>query len=348
MVSFTKCLNVAIRPEWASNYINYATLKTLLQDLAIGNKKEYFGEPIMTSVSQDGAEERDEMCSALDDELFKVQVFSMRTKRKIQKMVLNFKQHMNSSNTKSSDYEMTRNFNQIMKELIEFHVFVGVNTIALYQLLIRYDSMARLLQWSQLGQWYIITRRGNSNGHLLDGLDRKHLLEMEDDLLHAGTKLLINDTHIQNIRSRLREMDSIIISAEEKLEKVVEIRGHNFTDNILGSLLSLLTAGSSVTHIINIRTVGIKLHSHIKFFAEWRINFIADTSENDMLPLSYKSSREEYDKMISKNRLKDMMSPSLILILFAQLFYMMNHYIVEPSSVQVCYLTNCSSAVDHV
>jgi hypothetical protein len=333
MVSFRKCLEYAIKSEWSSHYINYAELKFLLQELAVGNTKDYFGESKEFSISHDGLKEREEMCKALDDELFKVQVFSMTRKRDLQKCIRAFEDRVYSMETEQEEEELKLTFHQLVTDLIEFDVFVGVNTVTLYHTLIRYDTMARILHWTQLGQWYIVTRRGNLSGHLLDALDRKVLIKIEEDLLTSGGLIMDDNMHIHNIRSQFGMIHSIITDAEEKVEKVVEVRGHYFTDNIVGFFVRLFTAGSSVTHVINARTMGIKLHRHIQFFAEWK----GKEKGNYTLMQPHKTNPNDYDEMVTSTGMKDILSPSLVLILSSQLLYMMNHYIVEPSSVQVCF-----------
>ena len=221
--------------------------------------------------------------------------------------------------------------------MLELHAFVGANITALRQILIRYDSLIRTLDGPPLGQWYIVTRREVHVDSDFEAIFVRHgLMLLADTFAFAlknlqSNKKFLSDKHASAINDKIDkyldglnmdigEMESVILRAERAVDKALRSR-LALTDSIVCSLRYFFLAGSAMNELVMqpsfIRTRGLKLKEEIRFFAKWRTSQTL-TSDAD-----------------SNGNFRDLVQASLILNFTSQFLYMMNHYIIEPSSTQV-------------
>ena len=259
-------------------------------------------------------------------------------------------------------------YKRIGEEVLELHAFVGANITALRQILIRYDSLIRTMDGPPLGQWYIVTRREvfvneefeaifvrhglllltdtftfalrnlqSLQYNIADDIDVDDDDDDDDDVVGESTtmngsgdgvvkKPIIGmnqqiDNYINGLYSDIGEMESVILRAERAVDKALRSR-LAFTDSIVYTLRYFFLAGSVMNELVMqpsfIRTRGLKLKDEIRFFAKWR---------TDRTSLPYTKPRDG---------IRDLLHVSLLLNFVSQFLYMMNHYIIEPSSTQVC------------
>ena len=225
----------------------------------------------------------------------------------------------------------------IGKEVLELHAFVGANITALRQILIRYDSLIRTLDGPPLGQWYIVTRREVHVDGDFEAIFVRHGLMLLMDTfafalrnLQSNKKFLSNerasemyeeiDSYLDGLNIDIGEMETVILRAERAVDKALRSR-LALTDSVVYSLRYFFLAGSAMNELVMqpsfIRTRGLKLKHEIRFFAKWRTSQTL-TSNAD-----------------SEGNFRDLVKASLILNFISQFLFMMNHYIIEPSSTQV-------------
>ncbi len=290
--------------------------------------------------------EREEFCFILDKEVRKISGLYHRhleeLKSDIQLLENEVDEATAGGNAIEEDGGLLQTFFEkykaIGREVLELHAFLGANITALRQILIRYDSLIRTLDGPPLGQWYIVTRREIYIDGDFEAIFVRHGLLLLTDTFSFGLRQLqsmknyineengeaINneiDTYLDNMNTEIGEMETVILRAERAVDKALRSR-LAFTDSIVYSLRYFFLAGSMMNELVMqpsfIRTRGLKLKHEIRYFAKWR------TSHSDATP-------EEGPY----GNLRDLLSASLLLNCASQFLYMMNHYIIEPSSVQV-------------
>ena len=227
-------------------------------------------------------------------------------------------------------------FKTIGEEMLELHAFAGTNITALRQILIRYDSLIRTLDGPPLGQWYIITRREVFIDGDFEAIFVRHgLFLLNDAFSYALKDLKAMSRHIQEetaneidkaieqylsqVNSDISQMESAILTAENTVDKAFRSR-LALTDSIVYSLRYFFLAGTAMNELVMhhsyIKTRGLKLKDEMRFFAKWR------TARHETLPES-------------SSNLRDLLNASMSLNFASQFLYMMNYYIIEPSSTQV-------------
>ncbi len=287
--------------------------------------------------------ERDEFCFILDKEIRKISGLYRQQLIEIKSDITLLQNEIHNATAGGAVIEenggliqtFLEKYKEIGNEVLELHAFIGANITALRQILIRYDSLIRTLDGPPLGQWYIVTRREVFVDDDFEGIFVRHglLLLTEtfvDGLRHLQSfKKFINEErgeeisddiekYMESVRSTIDEMESVILTAERAVDKALRSR-LALTDSIVYSLRYFFLAGSVMSEFVMqpsfIRTRGLKLKNEIRYFAKWRTSQGVDPEEG--------------------SNFRDLMRASLILNFVSQFLYMMNHYIIEPSSTQV-------------
>jgi len=412
MRSFTSYLNRSVRPEWDGFYLDYASLKNLLEKFAerrthIGTSnsveeiKRFYPEtdqnlsqsfefhklndylaPSSGSnkrgrSSEEGLNdyvaklEREEFCHVLDAEVEKIGKLYRQQLVNLKADVQRVEQEINQGgkavnenanqnlgeddatmkvNNQSLIDEYIDKYQEIGNEILELHAYISTNILALRQILIRYDSLIRTLDGPPLGQWYIRTRREDFVKDYFEAIFVRHELLLMTDTLEFSMKnsepvaksfygfdIDVDssqtydekrdmDKYIKSVRSIIGEMENVVLTAELAVEKAHRGRLAPI-DSIVYSLRNFFLAGSIMNELVMqpsfIRTRGVKLKKEIRFFAKWR--------ETKSVPNNVPNHENKSSKASS---FKDLLHASLILNFASQFLYMMNHYIIEPSSTQ--------------
>jgi len=141
----------------------------------------------------------------------------------------------------------------------------------------------------------------------------------ENDDIESGA-----DRYIRELLSEMDVMETTIMKAEKR----IDIAGQGrmaATDSLLHALRCYFLAGSAMNEMLIqpsiIRTRGVSLKKEMRFLAKWRIKHKV-TFELNATPKPNKSD------------IKSFIKGSLVLNMISQLLYMMNHYIIEPSSTK--------------
>lgn len=300
--------------------------------------------------------EREEFCYFLDKEVKKIaglyRTQLEKLKADIDLLQTEVEQATDGGNVIEEDggllQTLLEKYKSIGDEVLELHAYLGVNITALRQILIRYDSLIRTLDGPPLGQWYIVTRREVYVDGDFESIFVRHGLLLLTDMftfalrnLQSMTVFLNDDSgntmneeinaYLQQMISEISSMETVILRAERSVDKALRSR-LAITDSIAYSLRYFFLAGSVMNELVMqpsfIRTRGLKLKHEMRFFAHWR----ADKSEI-VSKKKYKGGNSF--KVSKKGDIRDLIQASLLLNFMAQFLYMMNHYIIEPSSTQV-------------
>lgn len=363
MPSFSSLLSDAVRDDWKEYYINYSELKDLLERFAqrrssinpatirvTANKRKLTSKEnckierfydlkstqpevfYSTDLLQANKDERylafieqEEICHVLDSAIEKVekiyldQILILKTKvDELIELLRNSK-----SNDVESDNEEYSHFCRLIgDEILELYAFVNVNSIALQQILIRYDCLIRTLDGPPIGQWYIKYRRTNAK-------EKKFYEAMfsRRRLILLANKFVVSIMHCDekygaSFHEQVSQMELITQKAEQALDIALSGRW-SVEDSVIHSLQYYFLAGSMLIDLLLvpsfIRTRGLNLKKEIKYFVSWR---------------QQGSNVHGNGAKRGATELKNVLTPSLILNFVAQLLYMMNHYIIEPSSTQ--------------
>jgi len=294
--------------------------------------------------------ERDEFCFVLDREVKKIAELYRRQLQDLQSDITLLDNEIIEATAGGSAIEedggllqtFVEKYKAIGSEVLELHAFVGVNITALRQILIRFDSLIRTLDGPPIGEWYIVTRREVHVNNDFESIFVRHgLLLLTDTFIFAmrnlqSMKIFINDNngdvmnediddYLANMSNDINKMEMVIARAERSVDKALRSR-LGLTDSLFYSLRYYFLAGSVMNELVMqpsfIRSRGLKLLEEIRFFSKWR------TSHTQ--PTEIAVSTEN-----SKGDIRALLHPSLILNFTSQFLYMMNHYIIEPSSTQV-------------
>jgi len=130
---------------------------------------------------------------------------------------------------------------------------------------------------------------------------------------------------IRELSSEMDKIESKLLQAEKAVD--VASRGRMaFTDSLLYTLRYYFLAGLVMNDLLVqpsiIRTRGVSLKKEMKFFARWKNKH------------QVKFELHSTPKKKKEKDFKQYLKGPLILNLISQFLYMMNHYIVEPSSTQ--------------
>lgn len=293
--------------------------------------------------------ERDEFCHVLDKEIRKISSLYRQQLSEMKSNITLLQNELNQSTAGGTAIDETgglfqtflEKFQSIGEEILELHAFVGTNITAIRQILIRYDSLIRTLNGPPLGEWYIVTRREVYVDSDFEAIFVRHGLLLLNDTfsyamahlksmtkhIHEETANEIDqaiDEYLNELNVEIGQMEVVILRAEKSVDKALRSR-LALTDSIIYSLRYFFLAGTAMNDLVMqptfIRTRGLKLKKEIRFFAKWRTARGETVSENEAA------------------NLKDLLNASLWLNFASQFLYMMNHYIIEPSSTQVSFYT---------
>lgn len=156
--------------------------------------------------------------------------------------------------------------------------------------------------------------------------EEEHSAEEDDDnnrKIDSDTENGI-DRYIRELISEMGAMEDTMVKAEKR----IDIAGQGrmaVTDSLLHTLRYYFLAGSTMNEMLIqpsiIRTRGVSLKREMRFFAKWR--------------MTRKITFERHvTRRPEKSDIKSFIKGPLILNLTSQLLYMMNHYIIEPSSTK--------------
>ena len=251
-------------------------------------------------------------------------------------------------------------YRQLGQDILELYAFVGTNSIALRQILIRYDCLIRTLNGPPVGPWYITQRRNQSRQAQQQQLYERTFRRMRNlttsfeavftrrQLILLANKYTIhilpedeNYAHLFHLQTS--QMEHHIQNAQLAMDGTMN-GPWAIEDSLMHTLQYYFLAGSLSVDLMMvpsfIRTRGATLKSDLRYFQEWRetqlvVAVVEEGMDVDdlMIGLRANANRASAHAHESK-RLKDVLTPSLILNFTAQLLYMMNHYIIEPSSTQ--------------
>jgi len=295
--------------------------------------------------------EREEYCHALDIELDKCTKFYLKQVDIFEKSLYALQDEVTTAYMNKGDNfgevdeetimgAFVSKFQELGVELLELHAYVGVNLTTLRQILIRYDGMMRTLDGSPIGQWYILTRNEDYNFGAL--LIHHELAKLSNDLnialrlLKQLSKSDTNDDRVENyihsISTEISDMEAVLMKAEKAVDKAS--RGKlAMSDNLLYTIRYYFLTGTLMNDLVLqpgfMRTRGEKLREEIRYFVTWRDGnkpiFEGGLGENEYM----KNSHHE-----EKYAIQNVIRGPLVINLISQFFYMMSHYIIEPSSAK--------------
>jgi len=358
MPSFYTSFESTQRPDWTQHYLPYAQFKIILEEFATRRSRldEYtiscrsgFVAPGLDSniidrfydldstVMRDfkgmskskhkrdrylAFVEKEELCHMLDSAIQKIGRFYLEQIDRLSSWLDNLNSKREGSNDDGGAYTFD-SYKPLVKEFLELYLFVGVNVTALRQLLIRYDCMVRTLNGPPLGQWYIVQRRNLAwtKDELFEALfTRRKLILLSNKL--TMSMIQREENYGMEVNSQVSQIEMNIRKSERAVDMVMSDRWA-----IEDKLAYYFLAGSLLSDVMMVPSFilsrGKTLSNEIEFFANWRDK----TMESDDLGLLPVIETE------SPKKLKDILSPSLLLSFAAQLLYMIGHYIVEPSSM---------------
>lgn len=296
--------------------------------------------------------EREEFCYFLDLEVRKcakfyheqVDVFNKNLNSLIEDVVKCSSLRYNSDVTNDPNGMMlntvTIKCQDLGGELLEVYAFVGTNVTALRQILIRYDGMMRTLDAPPLGQWYIVTRLQGAVDHHFGSLLIHHgLLDMAEKFIATIRKLQASaklddsidyiDWYIRDLSKDMTTMESVLMKAEKAVDKASRGR-MALTDSFLYTIRYYFLAGSLMNDLVlqpgYIRTRGEKLKDEIIYFVNWRTGKKPTFDGRDEM--------NNTDSLDDKYAIQNIVKGPMVINLTSQFFFMMSHYIIEPSSAK--------------
>lgn len=357
MKSFELYLHRSIRSEWSEHYINYANLKAKLrqfykrrrrvQKLLLGsaltakefdvlagddqrnNAGNYFAFVDQHSsrlmVDREDAllrlsiVERKEFSAILEQELSKAACFYTETL-------------LSELKTKIA----TNDFELASTELLETAAFCVTNIITFRQVLIRYDGFRRTFDGIPLSEWHLQRSILGTRHpvHALFQLQEFHELE----------KSLVLAMQEQGQPTELLSMQSecfqhLLQKTNDALDRAVA--GHVvFKDRVIATIRQYFLFGfqsRGLVHSPKILMKGRHLKAELRTVAKWR--------ETKMFPPTV-----QYPETFG-SRLKELNPENvfpLMLNLLSCFFFMMNNYIIEPSSAYYANALGSSDALSGI
>eukprot|EP00555_Chaetoceros_dichaeta_P010656 CAMPEP_0198260156 /NCGR_PEP_ID=MMETSP1447-20131203/9192_1 /TAXON_ID=420782 /ORGANISM="Chaetoceros dichaeta, Strain CCMP1751" /LENGTH=801 /DNA_ID=CAMNT_0043947743 /DNA_START=173 /DNA_END=2575 /DNA_ORIENTATION=+ len=146
------------------------------------------------------------------------------------------------------------------------------------------------------------------------------------------------DRYIREFTSAMANMEALMVKAEKR----VDIAGRGraaVTASLLHTLRYYFLAGFAMNEMLIqpsfLKSRGISLKREMRFFAKWRSK--------------RKIEFEMHETPLPKAaNIKSYMKGPLLLNLISQMFYMMNHYIIEPSSTEYIHALGGNDAMSGV
>jgi hypothetical protein len=332
MKVFDTYLQRAIRrddnKDWSQYYINYSLLKQLLRsfldrrqawrdhgDIEFSTElmiteQDYYSNDINTdgSLQRLAFAEREEFVVAINQELQRSTSF-----------IDHQKENLKSSLAQLRDNEIT--IQDVLAETLETFHFIVTNICTLRQILLRYNSFRRAANATSISE---------SDVPLAPKLfDLKALAYME-----ASITLYLMSKHLEEeLKVFVQQYSQFRLILDDSLNKVESARGESIVvaDRMLSSSRQFLLKGSSRLGLLLepgfLDVQGRNLKQEIRTLAQWR-----DT------------------KLLSSKPTK--LDPSnvwpLALNLVSCFLFMMNNYIVEPSSAYYANALGTSDALSGI
>eukprot|EP00554_Chaetoceros_debilis_P001690 CAMPEP_0194082180 /NCGR_PEP_ID=MMETSP0149-20130528/7761_1 /TAXON_ID=122233 /ORGANISM="Chaetoceros debilis, Strain MM31A-1" /LENGTH=778 /DNA_ID=CAMNT_0038764267 /DNA_START=599 /DNA_END=2935 /DNA_ORIENTATION=+ len=279
--------------------------------------------------------ERQELCFVLDENvrkfaqlfLTRLQLLNQRLDELIEHEKNNF---VSQKEIEYSELESLSAYTTLGDELLELYAFMGANITTFRQALIRYDCLLRAMNGPPLGQWYVVRRRRTisksknpEDAALFEAVFSRYGLTKFAHRLDACLRHRELE-YLNTLLRQVKSMERVILRAERE-DGSSSFKGPRaFLSDKIFKLQYYLLAGGRLNELMLqpsfIRTRGAKLKKEIKHFADWRLK------RNEF---AYQYSHE-YDTQSTS--FMSMFTPSLWLTFASQMLYMMNHYIIEPSS----------------
>lgn len=287
--------------------------------------------------------DREEFCYVLDRQLEKTASFYSSRLTLFSRQLTSFKNKIYEKdnigeylNYAQNDRipKSRRQYEEMGDELLELFAFIVTNIITLRQILIRYDAYARTVGAAPLTDWYMETRQNDSAG-FQDIFQFEILLSMRviftlsvnelqiqymrkhEDGTHASIKYMQEfNVHFAQFKELLeRSHHSVEKSASGKLA---------FKDHFISTLRDYFLLGS-IQRTLNLepsflRLRGRHLKEEIEAVVKWRKS--KESKSGD----STRDLSNDFNSIAPENMIP------LALNLVACFLYMMNNYIVEPSS----------------
>ena len=235
---------------------------------------------------------------------------------------------------KSVEVNVLSKYEELGDEFLELFAFVVTNIITLRQILIRYDAYARTIGGAPLTDWYLESIQNESSGF-------NHLFQFQTLLsLRVSFTLIVNEIQIRHMRSNeggphssisyMREFNSQVDLFKSLLEKThhsIEMAASGnlvFKDHFIATLRDYFLLGS-IQRNLNLepkylRSRGRHLKDEISAIVKWRERKESKSTSDNIQP------SDDFNKIAPENVVP------LALNLLACFLYMMNNYIVEPSS----------------
>jgi len=291
--------------------------------------------------------ERLEFCGLLDREITKAATFYGTQLVFLAKSIT----HLDNASTAPShgDVPTTANVGvstqsriakvgEVGNEILEAFAFVVVNVITLRQILIRYDAFVRTQDGLPLSQWYLRVHSGKSReeDHIqslfhLDALnlqersflEKAQLMKLTDSNNTSGVEPPVtgSDTYLSDHTKQFSSFSKLLVQTLQSVERAAS-GDIVWRDRIVSSLRHYFLIGSQTKGLSMepafLLMRGRHLKEEMKAIATWR--------ETRSLTPDMVGEEAENTSIDPENVVP------LILNLLSCFLYLMNNYIIEPSS----------------
>lgn len=357
MKSFELYLGRSIREEWAQHYMDYNGLKARLrqfykrrrriQKLMLGSalSAEEFKILAGSEVDQAGyfAFVDSRSCRLLvdrEDALLRLSIverqeFSDLLEQEVSKAAVHF------TETLLKDLEAkiaSESFEVAAHELLQTMAFCVTNIITFRQVLIRYDGFRRTFDGIPLSEWHL-QRSILGSRHPVHALFQlKSLYEFEKRLI-VGMQEQGKAKQAEELSIQSECLQHLLKKTNDALDKAVA--GHVvFKERVIATVRQYFLFGfqsRGLVHSPKVLMKGRHLKAELRTVAKWR--------ETGSFP-----STAQYPDTFAR-RLKQL-NPENVFPLFLNLlscfFFMMNNYIIEPSSAYYANALGSSDALSGI
>jgi len=357
MKSFELYLHRSIRPEWSLHYIDYANLKAKLRTFYKRRRRmqKLLLGSALTAEEFDvlaGADQRDQagnyfafidkQSSRLmvdrEDALLRLSIverkeFSEVLEREVSKSAIYYTETLLlelKAKIAAGDFDLA------CTELLETAAFCVTNIITFRQVLIRYDGFRRTFDGIPLSEWHLQRSILGSRHpvHALFQLTDFH--ELEKSLVLAMREQGLST---DSLSKSSESFQHLLQKTNDALDRAVA--GHVvFKDRVIATIRQYFLFGfqsRGLVHSPKILMKGRHLKAELRTVAKWR--------ETRTFPPT-----ADYPDTFG-NRLKELRSENvfpLLLNLLSCFFFMMNNYIIEPSSAYYANALGSSDALSGI
>lgn len=357
MKSFDSYLQRCIRNEWSPHYMNYPNLKAKLRQFYKRRRrvqKLLLGSALTTEEFQvlaGGVGDADKSgyfayidqnsCKLhidREDALLRLSIverteFSELLEQEVSKAATFY------SGTLLNDLRVSienKNSEVASTELLEATAFCVTNIITFRQVLIRYDGFRRTFDGIPLSEWHL-QRSILGNRHPVHALFQlKDLYELEHRLV---CEMQRRKESTERLSMQSECFQHLLQKTNDALDKAVA--GHVvFRDRVIATIRQYFLFGfqsRGLVHSPKILMKGRHLKPELRAVAKWR--------ETKEFPLT-----EQYPDSFSQRlmQLKPENVFPLLLNLLSCFFFMMNNYIIEPSSAYYANALGSSDALSGI